>query len=56
MQLCDFWSVPIAHDKTAGKHNVLTSAGIELDTVRMEAGVPKDKLTKCHSLVSLFQQ
>lgn len=38
--------IPLAKDKTEGPTTCLTFAGIELDTVAMEARLPKDKKTK----------
>ena len=54
MHLCGNLGVPIAHEKTAGPQRVLNFAGIELDTVRMEARLPADKIVKCKALVSSF--
>ena len=46
--------MPIAHEKTAGPQSVLNFAGIELDTVRMQARLPADKIVKCKAHVSSF--
>ena len=44
----------MAPEKTVGPENVLAFAGIELDTLRMEARLPLDKTEKCKTLVSTF--
>ena len=54
LQMCAYLCVPIAQEKTSGPQSILIFAGIELDTVRMEARLPQDKIGKCHSLVSSF--
>ena len=54
LHLCGNLGGPIAHEKTTGPHCILTFAGIELDTVRMEAHLPADKTVKCKALVSSF--
>ena len=54
LQMCAYLGVPIAQEKTSGPQSILIFAGIELDTVRMEARLPQDKIGKCHSIVSSF--
>ena len=54
LSLCDYLGVPIAPEKTLGPFRVLSFAGIELDTMRMEARLPDDKLEKCRTLISTF--
>ncbi len=54
LHLCGNLGVPIAHEKTAGPQRILTFADIELDTVRMEARLPADKIVKCKARVSSF--
>ena len=44
----------MAPEKTVGPSFVLSFAGIELDTIKMEARLPEDKLTKCPSLIREF--
>ena len=44
----------MAPEKTVGPQNILLFAGIELDTLRMEACLPVDKTEKCRLLISLF--
>ena len=44
----------MAPEETVGPENVLAFAGIELDTLRMEARLPLDKTEKCKTLVSTF--
>ena len=40
--------------KTVGPSFVLSFAGFELDTIKMEAQLPEDKLAKCCSLIREF--
>ena len=47
-------TVPIAPEKTVGPQKILSFAGIELDTLRMEARLPADKIDKCKLLISSF--
>ena len=47
MKLCEDINIPLAPEKTQGPAQVLTFLGIELDTVRMQAKLPQDKLSKC---------
>ena len=54
LQTCDDIGVPMAPEKTVGPSFVLSFAGIELDTIKMEARLPEDKLTKCRSLIREF--
>ena len=51
---CNDIGVPMAPEKTVGPSCVLSFAGIELDTNKMEARLPNDKLTKCRSLIQEF--
>ena len=44
--------IPLALDKLEGQSHSLTFLGIELDTVRMEAKLPEDKLTRIRPLLS----
>ena len=53
--LCGFWTydgVPIAPEKTCDPATTLSFAGIELDTVMLEARVPADNILKCEGLIS----
>ena len=54
LSLCKYLGIPIAPDKTVGPQTILAFAGIELDTLRMEARLPDDKTDKCKSLISGF--
>ena len=54
LSLCDYLGVPMAPEKTVGPSNILTFAGIELDSLRMEARLPLDKTEKCKAMVSAF--
>ena len=52
---CKQIGVRIAAEKTVGPSQRLTFAGIELDTVAMEARLPEDKLAKCkHAIQNLL--
>ena len=44
----------MAPEKRVGPSFVLSFAGIELDTMKMEARLPEDKLAKCRSLILEF--
>ena len=56
LALCDYLGIPMAPDKTIGPSNVLSFAGIELDSNCMEARLPQDKLEKCISLIIDFSR
>ena len=49
--LCAYLGVPMAPEKTVDPETVLAFAGIELDTLRMEARLPPDKTAKCQTLI-----
>ena len=44
----------MAPEKTVGPATTITFAGIELDSVIMEARLPHEKLVKCRDLISAF--
>ena len=46
--------VPIAPEKTCGPATTLSFAGIELDTIQLEARLPTEKILKCKDLISDF--
>ena len=54
LSLCAYIGVPMAPEKTVGPENILAFAGIELDTLSMEARLPMDKTAKCKTLISTF--
>ena len=54
IDLCSYIGIPIATEKTFGPLTTLSFAGIELDSVLMEARLPPDKLYKCSALLSYF--
>ena len=54
LSLCDYVGVPIAPEKTVGPRTTLTFAGIELDTVMLEARLPADKIAKTQALLLSF--
>ena len=49
-----YLGIPMAPEKTVGPSTTLAFAGIELDTVLMEARLPQEKLDKCRELLSAF--
>ena len=54
LSLCTYLGIPIAPEKTCGPTTSLSFAGIELDSVLLEARLPLDKIEKCMSLISEF--
>ena len=52
--MCTYLSVPLAPKKTTGPGTDLQFAGITLDSVRMEARLPEEKLQKCRNLLTDF--
>ena len=54
LQFCSHVGVPIAVDKTYGPRQVMDFVGITLDSVKMEARLPLDKIKKCQSLLHEF--
>lgn len=55
INLCSFSGIPIKHSKTIYPSTCVTVHGIELDTVRMQARLPQDKLNKARQLVNDFR-
>ena len=51
---CAFIGLPLAPEKTLRPSTTLSFAGIELDTVKLEARLPRDKLQKCAEFISEF--
>lgn len=54
LSLCEYLGIPMAPEKTCGPATTMSFAGIELDSVRLEARLPLDKIEKCKSLISHF--
>ena len=52
--MCDDLGVPMAPEKTMDPSSFLRFAGIELDTDKMEARLPEEKLRKCVTLIYEF--
>ena len=52
MDMCNTLGIPIAHDKTMGPERVLPFLGITLDTIKMQARLPQDKLDRCRLLIT----
>ena len=51
-QVCEWLGIPLALEKVEGPSTSLDYLGITLDTVRMEARLPTDKLQRARELVS----
>ena len=54
ISLCHQIGIPIPLDKTFRLSTTLTFAGIELDSIRSEARLPQEKVTKCVELITAF--
>ena len=54
LELCDSLGVPIAPEKTVGPAQVLSFAGIELDSLSSEARLPHNKLQESLDLLGTF--
>ena len=54
LSFCEFLGIPMAPDKTIGPSCVLSFRGIELDSMLMEACLPRDKISKCMLLLEKF--
>ena len=52
--LCSYLGIPMAPEKTVGPSQIISFAGIELDSILMEARLPQEKLDKCQTLISAF--
>ena len=52
LTFCSQIGVPMAPEKTVGPSQVITFAGIELDTEKLEARLPIDKVIKCRTLLT----
>ena len=56
LAVCKEIGVPIKEDKTVGPCTCLTFMGLELDSGKMEARLPVDKLEKVRHLLSIHQK
>lgn len=54
LSLCSYLGIPMAQEKTCGPANTMSFAGIELDSILLEARLPLEKVEKCKSLLSQF--
>ncbi|XP_078356424.1 uncharacterized protein LOC144641267 [Oculina patagonica] len=54
LDFCNDVGVPMAPEKTEGPSQILTFAGIELDCVKNEARLPKEKVEKSLSAIRVF--
>lgn len=51
LHMCNCVGIPIAQDKTTAPDTAMSFAGIELDSVKQEARLPKEKIDKCLQLI-----
>ena len=54
LSLCSYVGIPIAPEKTCGPSTTMSFAGIELDSILLEARLPRDKIGKWVSMISDF--
>lgn len=54
LALCEDIGLPMAPEKTCGPTTTLSFAGIELDTIKLEARLPPEKIDKCVATISYF--
>ena len=55
LMLCRYLGIPMAPEKTVGPSTTIAFAGIELDSVLMEARLPQEKLAKSQALIASFR-
>ena len=55
-EVCARIGVPLAEHKTLGPVRVLPFLGITLDTVKLEARLPPDKVEKCRREIAMLEQ
>ena len=56
LMLCSYLGIPMAPEKTVGPSTTIAFAGIELNSILMEARLPQEKIDKCQELISIFLQ
>ena len=54
LMLSSYLGIPMAPEKTVGPSQIISFAGIELDSILMKARLPQEKLDKCEALISAF--
>ena len=54
LMLCSYLGIPMAPEKSVGPSQIISFAGIELDSILMEARLPQKKLVKCQALILAF--
>ena len=54
IKMCSDINIPIKHSKTVNPCTVITFLGIELDSVKMESRLPRDKVEKIKTLLNEF--
>ena len=56
LDMCADIGIPIASHKTFPANTTMIFVGISLDTIRIEASLPADKLHKCKELLGLYSR
>lgn len=54
LRVCEHIGIPIAQDKTYAPSQQMEFLGITLDSVRLEARLPQDKLDRCRAMLQHF--
>ena len=54
LHFCELCGIPIKHSKTVPPSTCITAHGIEVDSVAMEARLPRDKLERARALLADF--
>ena len=54
LSMCYYLGIPIAPEKTLGPSQILSFAGIELDSCLMGARLPLDKVQECIEIITIF--
>ena len=54
LMLSSYLGIPMAPEKIVGPSQIISFAGIELDSILMKARLPQEKLDKCQPLISAF--
>ena len=54
LMLSSYLGIPMAPEKTVGPSQIISFAGIELNSILMKARLPQEKLDKCQALISAF--
>ena len=54
LQFCHELGDPMAEEKTVGRAHVLTFAGMEIDCLKHEARLPRERVEKCREVIIPF--